>query len=74
VAVIFLTLSIIAGTTGDEGVLKACYTTMHLFAKTSVRASTIGTLVTGILLSVLNKTLYLQNCRQVEENPNETQI
>ncbi|BCU81931.1 hypothetical protein JIR001_17140 [Polycladomyces abyssicola] len=33
--------------------LKACYTSMHMLAKTSVRASTIGTVVTGILLSVL---------------------
>ena len=30
----------------------ACYTAMHTLAKTSVRASTIGTIVTGVLLSV----------------------
>jgi hypothetical protein len=33
-------------------VLQACYTIMHLLADTSVRASTIGTTITGILLSV----------------------
>jgi hypothetical protein len=49
----FLILSITAANTSDEGVLKACYTSMHVLAKTSVRASTIGALVTGILLSVL---------------------
>ncbi|NGQ95885.1 hypothetical protein G3578_12035 [Brevibacillus sp. SYP-B805] len=55
VAIVFLILSITAANTNDEGVLKACYTSMHLLAKTSVRASTIGTLVTGILLSVLTQ-------------------
>lgn len=55
VAVGFLILSITAANTNDEGVLKACYTGMHVLAVTSVRASTIGTLVTGILLSVLTQ-------------------
>ncbi len=55
VAIVFLTLSITAANTNDEGVLKACYTSMHVLAKTSVRASTIGTLATGILLSVLTQ-------------------
>ncbi|MFC5649484.1 hypothetical protein ACFPYJ_10135 [Paenibacillus solisilvae] len=55
VAVAFLILSITAANTSDEGVLKACYTSMHALAKTSVQASTIGALVTGILLSVLTK-------------------
>jgi hypothetical protein len=53
VAIAFLILSITAANTSDEGMLKACYTSMHVLAKTSVLASTIGTLVTGILLSVL---------------------
>ncbi|WP_240511893.1 hypothetical protein [Paludifilum halophilum] len=48
----FLLLSITAANTGEEGVLKACYTAMHVLAKTTVRASTIGTVVTGVLLSV----------------------
>ncbi len=52
-AIAFLILSITAANTSDEGVLKACYASMHVLAKTSVRASTIGALVTGILLSVL---------------------
>jgi hypothetical protein len=55
VAVAFLILSIAAANTSDEGVLKACYTSMHVLAKTSVKVSTIGTLVTGILLSVLTQ-------------------
>ncbi|UFJ39418.1 hypothetical protein LOK74_15240 [Brevibacillus humidisoli] len=53
VAVVFLIFSITAANTDDESVLKACYTSMHVLAQTAVRASTIGTLVTGILLSVL---------------------
>ena len=53
VTITFLILSIAAATMTDEGVLKASYTSMHLLAKTSVRASTIGTVVTGILLSLL---------------------
>jgi hypothetical protein len=53
VAFAFLILSITAANTSDEGVLKACYLSMHILAKTSIRASTIGALVTGILLSVL---------------------
>jgi hypothetical protein len=52
-AVAFLIMSITAANTSDEGVLKACYTSMHVLAKTSVKASTIGALVSGILLSVL---------------------
>ncbi|AJY73524.1 hypothetical protein [Paenibacillus beijingensis] len=55
VAIVFLILSITAANTNDEGVLKACYASMHLLAETSVRASTIGALVTGILLSVLTQ-------------------
>ncbi|MGM0714540.1 hypothetical protein [Brevibacillus parabrevis] len=51
-AVLFLVLSIVAANTDDAGVFAACYTAMHTLAKTSVRASTIGTIVTGVLLSV----------------------
>jgi hypothetical protein len=54
-AFVFLILSITAATTDDAGVLKACYSSMYVLAKTTVRASTIGTVVTGILLSVLTK-------------------
>lgn len=53
VTVSFLILSIVAANTDDPEVLKACFTSMHLLSQTSVRASTIGTVVTGILLSVL---------------------
>ena len=51
-AVAFLILSIAAASTADEGILKACYRGMLILSRTSVRASTIGTIVTGILLSV----------------------
>jgi len=54
-AVIFLVLSIIAATTPDVDIIRSCYTVMRMFADSSVRASTIGTLATGILLSVLTK-------------------
>ncbi|MFD2368739.1 hypothetical protein ACFSO0_01805 [Brevibacillus sp. GCM10020057] len=50
-AAIFLVLSIVAATTDDPAVFHACQTVLHVLSKTSVRASTIGTLVTGILLS-----------------------
>ncbi|MBB6670194.1 DUF2269 family protein [Cohnella nanjingensis] len=52
VAIVFLFLSITAANTNDEGVLQACYTMMHMLAKTTVRYSTIAALATGILLSV----------------------
>ncbi|MFD0674620.1 hypothetical protein [Cohnella sp. GCM10027633] len=54
-AVAFLILSLVAASTSDEGVLRACYTAMQVLSESSVRASTIGTLVTGILLSVLTQ-------------------
>jgi hypothetical protein len=54
-AVAFLIMSITAASTSDVGMLKACYTSMHVLAKTSVKASTIGALVTGILLSMLTQ-------------------
>lgn len=53
--VVFLVLSIAAAAADDVNVLKACYTSMHILAESSVRASTIGTVVTGILLSVWTK-------------------
>ena len=55
VMVAFLILGITAANTTNVDVLQACYNSMHILAKTSVRASTIGTLVTGILLAVLTK-------------------
>jgi hypothetical protein len=55
IAVVFLIMSITAASTSDEEILKACYITMNVLAGSSVIASTIGTLVTGILLSVLTQ-------------------
>ncbi|QHW33973.1 hypothetical protein GZH47_26375 [Paenibacillus rhizovicinus] len=49
----FIILALTASVTDNASVLQACYTIMHLLAGTSVRASAIGTAVTGILLSVL---------------------
>jgi len=51
-SVVLLILSITAATVHEPGVLLACYTSMHVLSETSMRASTIGTIVTGILLSV----------------------
>ncbi|ETI68472.1 hypothetical protein [Neobacillus vireti] len=55
VAVIYLILSITAANTNDEGLLKACYIIMHKLSMTAGRYSTIGTVLTGILLSVLTQ-------------------
>ncbi|WP_426450938.1 hypothetical protein ACP26L_02515 [Paenibacillus sp. S-38] len=52
-AVFFLVMSITAAATDDPVLLHACYAVMLALSKTSVRASTIGTVVTGVLLSVL---------------------
>lgn len=52
-SVVFVVLGIVSATTIDPGVLSACYTVMHLLSTSSLRASTIGTVVTGVLLSVL---------------------
>lgn len=54
-AVVFLILSLTAATAHDTAVLKACYASMQVLARTSVRASTIGAVVTGVLLSVLTR-------------------
>jgi hypothetical protein len=53
--VIFLILSIAASLTTDENVVLSSYTIMHLLAQTSGRASIIGSVVTGILLSLFTK-------------------
>ena len=53
--VVFLILSLAASFTGDENVLQSSFTAMHLLSETSGRASIIGSVVTGILLSVLTK-------------------
>ncbi|MBM7567150.1 hypothetical protein [Paenibacillus sacheonensis] len=49
----FIILALTASMTDSAATLRTCYDVMHLLADTSVRASTIGTTVTGILLSVL---------------------
>ncbi|WP_099159207.1 hypothetical protein [Virgibacillus ndiopensis] len=53
--VTFLILSITVATTNDPQLMKSSYQIMHVLSKTSVKASTFGTIVTGILLSVLTK-------------------
>ncbi|CAG7631906.1 hypothetical protein ACFQI7_17565 [Paenibacillus allorhizosphaerae] len=50
--VVVLILSITALNTKSREVLQSCYTVMHLLSRTSMRASTIGTTLTGIVLSV----------------------
>jgi len=55
VTTVFLFLSILAANSNDESVIIACFTIMHKLANTSVRYSTIATLLTGILLSVLTQ-------------------
>ncbi|WP_026702757.1 hypothetical protein [Salibacterium aidingense] len=50
--VVFLVLSITAAATQDETILKGAYTSMYVLATSSVRASAIGSVVTGVLLSV----------------------
>lgn len=53
--VTFLILSITAATTENAQLIESCYQIMHVLASTSVKASTIGTTVTGILLSIWTK-------------------
>jgi hypothetical protein len=48
----FLILSITTVTTKDPSIVKGSYTVMNILAHTSIRASTIGATVTGIILSV----------------------
>ncbi|TXK80393.1 hypothetical protein FU659_18425 [Paenibacillus sp. N3.4] len=52
-ALTFLILSINAGVAKDANQLQMCYAAMHILAKTSVRVSTIGATVSGVLLSLL---------------------
>ncbi|WP_260412158.1 hypothetical protein [Alkalihalobacillus sp. TS-13] len=51
--VIFLILNIAAAATDDQQILMASYTSMNVLSRTSIRASTIGTVITGILLSAV---------------------
>jgi uncharacterized membrane protein len=51
-SVTFLILSITVASTSDSGLVLSCYKAMHVLAGTSVRASVIGTIVTGVLLSL----------------------
>ncbi|WP_391119634.1 hypothetical protein [Psychrobacillus sp. L3] len=53
--VTFLILSITATTTENMVLVESCYQIMHVLSQTSVKASTIGATLTGILLSVLTK-------------------
>lgn len=55
VTVVYLVFSIVAATTDDQEVLISSYTMMHVLARSSGRASIIGTVVTGILLSLFTK-------------------
>ncbi|ALC83747.1 MULTISPECIES: DUF2269 family protein [Bacillus] len=51
--VVFLVLSINAAATENEQTLVSSYTAMYLLASSSGRVSIFGTVITGILLSVL---------------------
>ncbi len=53
--VTFLILSISAAATEDPNIAEACYRAMNVLSRTSIRASTIGTAVTGIFLSIFSK-------------------
>jgi uncharacterized membrane protein len=53
--VTFLILSITAATTENIELVKSCYQIMHVLSHTTVKASTIGATLTGVLLSVLTK-------------------
>jgi hypothetical protein len=53
--VAFLIFSITAAATNEKGVVHTCYQAMNILANTSVKASTIGTTITGILLSIWTK-------------------
>jgi len=50
--VAFLIFSITALAADHANLAQACYQAMHLLSRTSVRASTIGATLTGVLLSV----------------------
>jgi len=51
--VAFVVMDIAVLTSDDPQVLAACYRIMRLLAHTSLRASTIGSIASGIVLSVL---------------------
>jgi hypothetical protein len=51
--VTFLILSITVATTNDLSLIRSCYTIMNILSDSSIRASTLGATITGILLSVL---------------------
>lgn len=51
-SVTFLILSITAASTNDSELVLACYKAMHVLSSTSVRASVIGTILTGVILSL----------------------
>jgi hypothetical protein len=48
-------LSIKIATTDNPILIESCYQIMHLLSSTSIKASTIGATLTGVLLSVLTK-------------------
>ena len=53
--VAFLIFSITIAASNDASLINTCYRLMHLLSRTSVRASTIGTTLTGLLLTILTK-------------------
>ena len=53
--VAFLIFSITISASDQPSIVEACQQGMYLLSKTSVRASTIGTTVTGVLLSIWSK-------------------
>ncbi len=53
--VTFIVLSITVATTKNISLIDSCYTVMHVLSNSSIKASTIGTTITGILLSVISK-------------------
>lgn len=55
VTVVYLVFCIVAATTDDPNVVEASYTMMHVLSKTAGRYSLIGSIITGILLSVFTK-------------------
>lgn len=58
--VVFVILDLTALFSRDQPTLEACYRIMHLLSRTSLRASTIGSIVSGALLSVLTSWGLLQ--------------
>lgn len=53
--VVFLIFSIMISASDQPNIVEACQQGMYLLSRTSVRASTIGTTVTGVWLSVWSK-------------------